>query len=63
MNKIMQNFYHPRRAAHGPDAVPHILGLTASPVERSNPKELELVPFSFPFHVAMSPKANLILEL
>lgn len=63
MNKIMQNFYHPGRAEHGPDAVPHILGLTASPVERSNPKEMVLVPFSVIFHMAISPKTNLILEL
>ncbi|PYH87763.1 dicer-like protein 2-1 [Aspergillus ellipticus CBS 707.79] len=39
-NKIMQDFYHPAVAAYGPDAVPKILGLTASPVVRSNRQEL-----------------------
>ncbi|PWY79196.1 dicer-like protein 2-1 [Aspergillus heteromorphus CBS 117.55] len=39
-NKIMQDFYHPALAAHGPDAVPKILGLTASPVMRSKRTEL-----------------------
>ncbi|KAL2818617.1 hypothetical protein BJX63DRAFT_58166 [Aspergillus granulosus] len=29
-NKIMQDFYHPAAAKFGPDAVPRILGLTAS---------------------------------
>ncbi|PYI00762.1 ATP-dependent helicase dcl2-1 [Aspergillus sclerotiicarbonarius CBS 121057] len=39
-NKIMQDFYHPALARHGPNAVPKILGLTASPVMRSNRQEL-----------------------
>jgi ERCC4-related helicase len=29
-NKIMRDFYHPAVAKLGPDAVPRILGLTAS---------------------------------
>ncbi|KAH7351083.1 dicer-like protein-like protein 2 [Rhexocercosporidium sp. MPI-PUGE-AT-0058] len=36
--KIMSNFYHPRKASG--QTVPHILGLTASPVMRSNPRSL-----------------------
>lgn len=42
----MDGFYHPTRAKHGPDAVPHILGLTASPIMRSNPQELQSVPIA-----------------
>jgi hypothetical protein len=40
-NKIMQNHYHPILKNSGPAAVPQILGLTASPIIRSDPKELE----------------------
>lgn len=36
----MQDFYHPTRVKFGPDTVPLILGLTASPVVRSNHQEL-----------------------
>ncbi|ETN39978.1 uncharacterized protein HMPREF1541_04253 [Cyphellophora europaea CBS 101466] len=32
-NAIMQRFYHPRRMKLGFDSVPHILGLTASPIQ------------------------------
>ncbi|KAJ5469262.1 Dicer-like protein 2 [Penicillium diatomitis] len=39
-NKIMRNHYHPTKARNGADAVPHILGLTASPIIRSKPQEL-----------------------
>ncbi|XRM45659.1 Dicer-like protein 2 [Aspergillus tubingensis] len=39
-NKIMQDFYHPALERHGAEAVPKILGLTASPVVRSNKQEL-----------------------
>ena len=39
----MRDFYHPTRHERGPDAVPHILGLTASPIVRSKPSELQLV--------------------
>ncbi|KAJ5960754.1 uncharacterized protein N7479_007904 [Penicillium vulpinum] len=42
-NKIMQNHYHPTLLRSGPNAVPRILGLTASPVVRSSQNELELV--------------------
>jgi ERCC4-related helicase len=38
-NVIMKNFYHPTKARSG--EVPHILGLSASPILRSNLKELE----------------------
>ncbi|RMJ29013.1 hypothetical protein PHISP_00093 [Aspergillus sp. HF37] len=40
-NKIMDNFYRPALSAYGPDAVPHILGLTASPIMKSKPQELD----------------------
>lgn len=40
----MQNFYHPARSQFGDGSVPHILGLTASPIMRSNPQELQSVP-------------------
>ncbi|PYH49827.1 putative RNA helicase/RNAse III [Aspergillus saccharolyticus JOP 1030-1] len=42
-NKIMQDFYHPAVAVYGPDAVPKVLGLTASPIVRSNPQELQMI--------------------
>jgi hypothetical protein len=42
-NKIMQNFYHPLKAKRGPTSVPHILGLSASPILRSKISELQLV--------------------
>ena len=38
-NKIMQNFYHPRKALG--HRLPHILGLTASPVMRRRADDLE----------------------
>ncbi len=31
-NRIMRDFYHPRKARLGPEEVPYILGLTASPI-------------------------------
>src|SRR5436305_5545763 len=34
-NKIMQNFYHLRKAEYGPNLVPHILDLSTSPILRS----------------------------
>lgn len=42
-NKIMQSHYHPMREEFGPNAVPHILGLTASPIVRSKQTELQLI--------------------
>ncbi|KAF3401884.1 Dicer-like protein 2 [Penicillium rolfsii] len=42
-NKIMQYHYHPTRAKLGPHAVPRILGLTASPIIRSKPQELQTI--------------------
>ncbi|KAJ5835336.1 hypothetical protein N7447_001362 [Penicillium robsamsonii] len=42
-NKIMQNHYHPTLLRFGPNAVPRILGLTASPVVRSSQNELETI--------------------
>ncbi|KAJ5410973.1 uncharacterized protein N7487_005332 [Penicillium crustosum] len=42
-NKIMQNHYHPTLLRSGPNAVPRILGLTASPVVRSSQNELEII--------------------
>lgn len=40
-NKIMQDFYHPNKMEHGSYAVPLIMGLTASPVVRSDKQELQ----------------------
>ncbi|KAJ5152605.1 Dicer-like protein 2 [Penicillium canariense] len=42
-NKIMQSHYHPTRVKLGPHAVPRILGLTASPIVRSNPRGLQAI--------------------
>ncbi|KAL4888389.1 ATP-dependent helicase dcl2 [Aspergillus ambiguus] len=42
-NRIMQDFYHPTLATLGPEAVPRILGLTASPVVRTSSKELSII--------------------
>jgi len=42
-NKIMKNFYHPQKALNGPAAVPHVLGLSASPILRSKISELQCV--------------------
>lgn len=42
-NKIMQLHYHPLRESHGTYAVPSILGLTASPIVRSNKEELQAI--------------------
>jgi ERCC4-related helicase len=39
----MQLHYHPLRESHGTDAVPSILGLTASPIVRSNKEELQAI--------------------
>lgn len=39
----MRDFYHPTRHEGGGDAVPHILGLTAGPIVRLKPSELQLV--------------------
>ena len=39
-NRIMKNFYYRQKKEGGLDTVPRILGLTASPVIRSNPAEL-----------------------
>lgn len=39
----MQLHYHPLRKSHGADAVPSILGLTASPIVRSNKEELQAI--------------------
>jgi ERCC4-related helicase len=42
-NKIMQEFYHPGKAKKGSTSVPHILGLSASPIKRSKLSELQFV--------------------
>jgi hypothetical protein len=39
----MKNFYHPLKQEEGNTAVPHILGLSASPILRSKISELRLV--------------------
>lgn len=40
-NLIMQHFYHYEKRDRGANGVPHILGLSASPVRRSNVKEIQ----------------------
>jgi hypothetical protein len=40
-NKIISDYYHPSLFKEGPVAVPHILGLTASPIQRSKASELK----------------------
>lgn len=40
----MQDFYHPAKKKSDQEEMPHILGLTASPVTGSNPKQLQFVP-------------------
>ncbi len=42
-NHIMRDFYYPRKKLYGPEAVPTILGLSASSILRSNPRDLEYV--------------------
>ncbi|RJE25753.1 hypothetical protein PHISCL_01941 [Aspergillus sclerotialis] len=42
-NIVMRDFYHPTLAVHGPENVPHILGLTASPTTGSISQSLSLV--------------------
>jgi len=42
-NRIMQDFYHPLKLAEGSGSVPHILGLSASPILRSKLGELRFV--------------------
>lgn len=42
-NIIMRDFYRPTLAVHGPDHVPHILGLTASPTTGATSQSLSLV--------------------
>jgi ERCC4-related helicase len=44
-NKIMQLFYNPSKEIDGPTSVPHILGLSASPVLKSSLKQLEYAIF------------------
>jgi hypothetical protein len=39
----MELHYHPLRKSHGAHAVPSILGLTASPIVRSNKEELQAI--------------------
>ncbi|KAI9835015.1 MAG: Dicer-like protein 2 [Sclerophora amabilis] len=41
-NVIMQNFYHPF-LAHAPEMLPHILGLTASPIMSSKRESLQTI--------------------
>jgi ERCC4-related helicase len=56
-NRIMQDFYHPALKKFGRSVVPRILGLTASPIMRSKPSELELVfTFSHPVLLITEPR-------
>ncbi|KAH0835062.1 Dicer-like protein 2 [Fonsecaea pedrosoi] len=41
-NKIMANFYYPKKSEH-PDQVPRVLGLTATPIVRSKLHEMNTV--------------------
>jgi ERCC4-related helicase len=40
-NLIMQQFYHNQKRDEGPNDMPHILGLSASPVRRSDIQEIQ----------------------
>jgi hypothetical protein len=42
-NTIMKNFYHPLKEKNGIETLPHVLGLSASPIARSKVTELECV--------------------
>ncbi|OAP62767.1 hypothetical protein AYL99_01994 [Fonsecaea erecta] len=42
-NKIMSNFYHPKKKAGSLDQIPHVLGLTATPIVRSKLREMNTV--------------------
>jgi hypothetical protein len=42
-NKIISDYYYPSLFKEGPVAVPHILGLTASLIQRSKASELKCV--------------------
>ncbi|KAH0555738.1 hypothetical protein GP486_006317 [Trichoglossum hirsutum] len=42
-NRIMQDFYHPLLRKEGKDCVPHILGMSASPVVNSKPCGLQTI--------------------
>lgn len=46
-NLIMQGFYHPEKRDKGPNNIPHILGLSASPVRRSKLQEIQYVLFTY----------------
>jgi hypothetical protein len=46
-NKIMRDFYHPTIREQGRHGVPHILGLTASPIIRSKLSKLPFVPIPY----------------
>lgn len=48
-NRIMRDFYHAHLQEHGPEDLPHILGLTASPVTSNvtGMKYVVLIPCSF----------------
>ncbi|KAJ5691807.1 hypothetical protein N7462_001230 [Penicillium macrosclerotiorum] len=41
--KIMQYHYHPTRLKSGSDAIPRVLGLTASPIVRYKPQDLQAI--------------------
>ncbi|KAJ5600761.1 hypothetical protein N7450_001828 [Penicillium hetheringtonii] len=56
-NQIMQSHYHPMREKFGHSAVPHILGLTASPIVRSKQAELKLIETNLNA-VCRTPRAN-----
>ncbi|KIX98866.1 uncharacterized protein Z520_05327 [Fonsecaea multimorphosa CBS 102226] len=42
----MSNFYHPKKKTGSPDQIPHILGLTATPIVRSKLSEMNTVEYN-----------------
>ncbi|KAH0543885.1 hypothetical protein FGG08_001786 [Glutinoglossum americanum] len=42
-NRIMQDFYHPALRRDGKEGVPHILGISASPIVNSKPRGLQII--------------------
>ncbi|KAI9776190.1 MAG: Dicer-like protein 2 [Geoglossum umbratile] len=42
-NRIMQDFYHPLLRGGGKECVPHILGISASPIVNSKPRGLQII--------------------
>ncbi|KAF1812933.1 ATP-dependent helicase dcl2 [Eremomyces bilateralis CBS 781.70] len=56
-NKIMRDFYHPAKASKASNSVPHILGLSASPVAKSNINDLGTIEANLDA-VSVTPRIN-----